>query len=100
MDLALGPDDHRQLFDRLIISWARANPLLRVTQLGLDSQHINQVLVKVRAYATDPPTSITIEARLNSLEKNVTLIHRRIAETQNEIDREFQKAGESLKCDS
>lgn len=41
----------------------------------------------------------TIETRVEALEKNVTSIHKRISETQKEMDAEFQKAANALKTE-
>lgn len=53
---------------------------------------------KARGYITNSPGSNpTIKARLDSLEKNISLINERLNQTQSEIDLEFQKANERLK---
>ena len=42
----------------------------------------------------------TIESLAEALEKNVTSIHERITQAQNEIDGEFRKAADALKNES
>ena len=53
---------------------------------------------KARAYGTHGAgENPTIDARLEALEKNITSIHERITQAQNEMDAEFQKAANALK---
>jgi len=53
---------------------------------------------KARVYGTHGAgENPTIEARLEALEKNITSIHERITQAQNEMDAEFQKAANSLR---
>ena len=53
---------------------------------------------KVSVYGTQGPgANATIEARLDALEKNVTLIHERISQTQKEVDEGLHKISKSVK---
>lgn len=53
---------------------------------------------KAREYITNSPgPNPTIDTRLDSLEKNISLINERLDQTQREIDLEFQKANKRLK---
>lgn len=44
-----------------------------------------------------PGTSPTIDARVEALEKNISAIHERITQTQQEMDAEFQKTASATK---
>jgi len=53
---------------------------------------------KARAYGTHGAgVNPTIETRVEALEKNITSIHERITQAQNEMDAEFKKAENALK---
>lgn len=74
-------------------------PLLRHDRVATASVSLSlDAILKGRGYTTcGPGTNPTIEARLNAIEKNVTLIHDRINQTQKEMDAEFQKTANTIK---
>lgn len=81
-------------------SWLERFPLLRgkfILAAGAGS--IGLSTCKARRHHTHGPTgpNPTIEARLESLERNIVLIHERISDTEKEMDEEFGKATEALK---
>jgi hypothetical protein len=55
---------------------------------------------KMRAHSThNPGPTPTIEARIESLERNIVLIHARITGTEKEMDEEFKKLSDALKSE-
>jgi hypothetical protein len=56
---------------------------------------------KARGHSTHRPAgpNPTIEARLESLERNIALIHDRISSTDKEMDEELRKTGEAIKTE-
>ena len=82
-------------------AWIGRFPLLRrEIVLGGSIIGLSSVTGNARGYVTnDPGPNPTVETRLESLEKNVSLIHERINQTHNEMDQEFRKAEESLKLE-
>jgi len=67
--------------------------------LKIDSSAHALTSFKAKIYQTHraPEPNPTIEARLEALEKNITSIHERISQTQNEMDEGFQKTAAALK---
>jgi len=80
-------------------AWLSRFPLLRRnTVIAAGSVTLSLGLRKARVYGTHGPgANPTIEARLDSLEKNVTSIHERINQTHEEMDKEFQKTADALR---
>lgn len=81
-------------------SWLKRFPLLRRNiVLAAGAGSLGLATCKARGHITHGPTgpNPTIEARLESLERNVVLIHERISGTEKEMDEEFRKAAEALK---
>lgn len=81
-------------------SWLKRFPLLRrniVFATGAGS--LGLAACKVRGHITQGPTgrNPTIEERVDSLERNIALIHERISGTEKEMDEEFRKVTEALK---
>lgn len=80
-------------------SWLERFPLRRrniVIAAGAGS--LAAITGKARGYATQGPgPNPTIEARIEALEKNISLIHERISGTEKEMDEEFRKTVEALK---
>jgi hypothetical protein len=79
-------------------SWLGRFPLLRKrVSIGAVTAHI-AVGGTGRAHVTNSPgLNATIESRLESLEKNVVLIHERISNTEREMDGQFRKMLGSIK---
>jgi len=86
-------------FASKIKAWLSRFPLLRRNvMIAVGSGTISLGGGKARAYGTHGPgVNPTIEARLDALEKNVTSIHERISQTQNEMDEEFKKITDVVK---
>jgi hypothetical protein len=80
-------------------AWFRRFPLLRRNVvLSVDSASHIIVGGKATAYMTHGAgANPTIEARLDSLERNVTLIHERISQIQKETDKEFHEMTAAIK---
>jgi hypothetical protein len=79
-------------------AWLSRFPLLRRNVvLKVDSASHIIVSGNVRAFQAHRATNPTTEARLDSLERNVTLIHERIGQTQKEMDEGLHKITESVK---
>lgn len=80
-------------------AWLSKFPLLRSNVELLASSVTTSVFGdKARAYVKKGAgVNPTIEARIEALEKNVTLIHERISETEREMDEEFKRAVDALK---
>ena len=79
-------------------AWFRRFPLLRRdVGLRVDGATHLHVSGKARAYQTHRATNPTTEERLDSLERNVTLIHERISQIQKETDKEFHEMTAAIK---
>ncbi|MBC8472402.1 MAG: hypothetical protein H8D56_23310 [Planctomycetes bacterium] len=82
-------------------SWLTRFPLLRrniVIAAGAASHAL--LTAKARAQSThNPGTNPTIEARIDSLDRNIVLIHERITGAEKEMDEEFQKISNALKSE-
>jgi hypothetical protein len=83
-------------------SWLERFPLLRrniVLAAGAGSYAF--ATSKARGCTTHAPAgqNPTVEARLESLERNIVLIHERISGAEKEMDEEFRKATEALKSE-
>jgi len=79
-------------------AWLSRFPLLRrnvVLKVDVASHII--VSGEAKAYQTHRAADSTTEARLDSLERNVTLIHERISQTQKEMDEGLHKISNSVK---
>lgn len=80
--------------------WLKRFPLLRRNIIhATTGVALASATCKARAHSTHGPTgpNPTIEARIESLERNIVLIHERISGTQKEMDEEFRKSTEALK---
>ncbi|QPK63714.1 hypothetical protein IVG45_01675 [Methylomonas sp. LL1] len=79
-------------------SWLTGFPLLRRQYTATVSGSGFLTTGKARAHSThNPGTNPTIEDRIASLERNITLIHERITGTEKEMDDEFRKVSDALK---
>jgi hypothetical protein len=85
-------------FTSKIKAWLVRFPLLRrnVT-LSVDSASHVIVSGKATVYQTHKATDSTTEARLDSLERNVILIHERVTQTQKEMDEGLHKISALVK---
>ena len=76
----------------------KVSSLARDVHVGAAAIAVGTVVVKGRGYTThgagDNPTT---ETRLDALEKNVTAIHERISQTQNETDKEIANVYATVK---
>jgi len=81
-----------------IKAWLNRFPLLR-RNVVLKVHAASHVIAsdEARAYQTQRAADSTTEARLDSLERNVTLIHERISQTQKEMDEGLHKINDSVK---
>ena len=79
-------------------SWLGRCPLLRKNvTIAVGAASLSISGCRAKAHNTHRPgPDPTIEARIESLERNVVLIHDRISNTQKEMDNEFRKMSESL----
>jgi len=82
-------------------AWFGRFPMLRRTiNLSASVSGISIVGGRASAFVTNNPgPNPTVETRLDSLERNISLIHERITQAQNDMDQEFRKAEESLKLE-
>lgn len=81
-------------------SWLARFPLFRRNiVLAAGAGSFASATCKARGHITHGPTGTnpTVEARLESLERNLVLIHERISCTEKEVDEELRKATEALK---
>lgn len=80
-------------------SWLTRFPLLRRnTVIAAGAVSLALLTSKARAHSThNAGPNPTIEARIESLERNIVLIHDRIASAEKEMDEEFQKVSNALK---
>ena len=101
--VAWGISETRALFghpsyETKIKEWFDRFPLVQRNHvINLASISSSAVVWKARVYGTHGPTSATIDSRVEALEKNVTAIHERITQTQNEMDDEIRKSAIALK---
>lgn len=81
--------------------WLTRFPLLRRNiVIAAGAASLALLTSKVRAHsAHNPGPNPTIEARIDSLERNIVLIHERIAGAEKEMDEEFQKISDVLKSE-
>jgi hypothetical protein len=81
-----------------IKAWLSRFPLLR-RNVVLSVNSASYIIVggKATVDQTHKATDSTTEARLDSLERNVILIHERISQTQKEIEEGLHKIGDSVK---
>jgi hypothetical protein len=86
-------------FANEIKAWLGRFPLLRRNVVvSVDSASHAVVSDKARVYVTQGAgANPTIEARLDALERNVTLIHERISQVEEEIDKELHKISDLVK---
>jgi hypothetical protein len=79
-------------------SWIERFPLLRRNVvLAAGAASFASATCKARAHVTHGSgPNPTIETRVESLEKNIVLVHERISSTEKEMDEEFRKAAEAL----
>jgi hypothetical protein len=86
-------------FSRTIKDWLSRFPLFRSdVVIGMGSNTAMGLSGKGRALTVHGPgENPTIEARLDSIEKNIVLIHDRITETHKEMDEEFHKLTDGFK---
>ncbi len=79
--------------------WLSRFPLLpRKVGIVVGSATLTLGVGKVRAHGTNGPgANSTIEARVDALEKNVTSIHKRISQIQEEMDGEVHKVADAVK---
>lgn len=82
----------------VILNWAQRCPLLKQTHSLSGSVSVSVASsLKASGYQTNnPPANATVDQRLESLERNVQLIHDRISGAQNEFDSDIKKASEAL----
>lgn len=83
-------------------SWLERFPLMRRNiVLGAGAGSLGIVTGKARAHSTHRPAgpNPTTEERLESLERNIVLIHERISSTEREMDKEFRKTVEAIKTE-
>lgn len=80
-------------------SWLEHFPLRRKNVvLVAGAASISAATSKGRGFVTQGAgPNATIETRVDALEKNISLIHKRISGTEKEMDEEFRKATEALK---
>jgi hypothetical protein len=85
-------------FASKIKAWLSRFPLLRhdVVLRANGAIHLH-VSGKGRLHQTHKAIDPTTEARIDSLEKNIELIHERINQTQKEMDEGFQKVSDLVK---
>lgn len=99
-----GISDTRALFGHQSLAskvnaYFRRFPLIprRIILASAGGALLSNSTAKARAYGTHRPgENPTIDTRLEALEKNVDSLHKRISETQHEIDAAAQKAAEAL----
>lgn len=102
-----GISETRALFDHPSFSskaklWLERFPLMRRNVvLGTGAASLGIATCKARGHTTHRPVgpNPTIEDRLESLERNIVLIHERISSAENEMDEEFRKAVEAIKAE-
>jgi hypothetical protein len=81
-----------------IKAWLSRFPLMRRNYvLSVDGASLAIGGGKATIYQTHKAIDSTAEARLDSLERNVILIHERISQTQKEIEEGLHKIGDSVK---
>ncbi len=82
-------------------SWSTRFPLLRQNiVIAAGAASLALLTSKARAHSThNPGPNPTIEARIDSLERNIVLIHERIDSAEKEMDEEFQKTSDALKSE-
>jgi len=84
------------------LSWLQHCPLLkRNVVFGAGMAAIAVIGGKARAYQSHSPgPDATIDQRLDSLERNIQLIHERITGTENEMDEELRKTADAIKSEA
>lgn len=89
-------------FAAKVLSWLVRFPLRKRTVIfGAGAGVLAMISGKARAYQShNPAENATIEQRLDSLERNIQLIHDRITGTEKEIDEEFRKTAEAIKSEA
>jgi hypothetical protein len=89
-------------FAAKVLSWLERFPLRKRTViLGAGAGAVAMISGKARAYQSHTPAeNATIEQRLDSLERNIQLIHERITGTEKEMDEEFRKTAEVIKSEA
>ena len=82
-------------------SWLTRFPLLRRNIVsGAGAGSLSAMTCKARAHSThNPGPNPTIEARIESLERNIALIHERITGTEKEMDEEFRRLSDALRSE-
>lgn len=80
-------------------AWLGRFPLMQHNVvIAVEGATLAIVSGKARAYRTHGAgKNPTIEARIEALERNITSLHERINQAQNEMDVEFQKIAKALK---
>lgn len=80
-------------------SWLERFPLLRRNiVLAAGTGSFAFATGKARGHVTNGPgPNPTIESRVESLERNIALIHERISSTENEMDEVFRKTADALR---
>lgn len=81
--------------------WLTRFPLLRQNiVIAAGSASLALLTAKARAHSTHSSgQNPTIEARIESLERNIVLIHERISGAEKEMDEEFKKISDVLKSE-
>jgi len=89
-------------FAAKVLSWLKQFPLRKRTVIfGAGIGAVAMISGKARAYQSHTPAeNATIEQRLDSLERNIKLIHERITGTEKEMDEEFRKTAEVIKSEA
>lgn len=82
--------------------WLERFPLMRRNIVsGAGAGSLGVVTGKARGYCTHRPhgSNPTAEERLESLERNIVLIHERLSSTEREMDEGFRKIVEAVKAE-
>jgi len=84
-----------------IKSWLTRFPLRRRnTVISAGTASLALLTSKARAHSThNPGPNSTIETRIESLERNIVLIHERVSSAEKEMDEEFKKVSDILKSE-
>ena len=83
-------------------SWLGRCPLMRQNFVSAAGDGLIGIATcKARGHSTHEPAgpNPTIEARLESLERNITLIHDRISSAEKEMADEFRKTSEAIRTE-
>jgi hypothetical protein len=98
-----GISETRALFGRpsiasVVRQWFAAFPIKRTKHIsGTASITLAPLTVRARGYGTHNPADQSLDARVDALEKNVSVVHDRITGLQNQTDQELDKLGNRVR---